>query len=287
MKAARLLNAVLPAGIYLPARNWAVRLIIWKDLIQSIQGAGARDKFWLWLSFLAAPVTAARALSEWRDPLLLRDIVADVPGIGRFALRARTDDLWHVTPSRERAVLACVTARLRPGDYFVDAGANIGFYTIAAARAVGSTGSVLAVEMMEETARILRHHIDLNSAKNVRVIEGALSISENEIIVASMPTGSFGQASISNIGQGENFEVISTTLDIILRNISSIRLLKMDIEGAELNALKGGTQILNRVDAIIFEHVHAADITEITSLLKSYNFRIQPLDGCNSLALRT
>jgi len=286
MKAASVLKTALPAGIYAPVRNWAIRLITWKQLLKYVRGADARDKFWLWLSFLASPVTAAFGTTEWRDPLLLRDIVADVPGIGRFALRARTDDLWHIVPFRERAVLECLRTRLRPGDCFVDAGANIGFYSIAAAKAVGTSGSVLAIEMMEGTARILREHVELNDVGNVRVIEGALSTSENALVVASMPAGSFGQASISDTGKGEMFEVCSTTFDSVLRNTPRVRLLKIDIEGAELEALKGGLDVLDRIEAIIFEHLDRTVFEKISALLASHGFHIEKLDGSNSMARR-
>lgn len=282
----RLLKSIFPVAVYGPARNWAVRLLTWRRLMAHVSGATARDALWLWASFLASPITAARGLSEWRDPLLLGDIIADVSGVGRFKLRARTDDLWHVVPFRERAVLNCIRTRLRPGDCFVDAGANIGFYTIAGAKAVGPSGMVLAVEMVAGTARILRGHIETNRADHARVFEGALSSKESEIIVASMPSGSFGQASISDSGKGELFEVRSTTFNEILRDVPSVRLVKIDIEGAELTALKGGAAVLDRIETIIFEHLDSRALEEITELLSSRGFRIERLDGSNSLAVR-
>jgi FkbM family methyltransferase len=280
------LKAVLPTGVYYITRTYIRRLVTWKRLIRQVHGVTARDRLWLWGSFLASPLTAARGLSEWRDPVLLRDIVADVSGVGRFGLRARTDDLWHVVPFRECAVLEYIRTRLRPGDCFVDAGANIGFYTIAGAKAVGLSGTVIAVEMVKGTADILRDHIRLNAAGAIRVIEGALSTREGDIAAASMPSGSYGQASISVSDKGETFEVRTTTFNSVLRDVPSVRLIKMDIEGAELEALKGSTGALERVEAIIFEHVHTRDFEEIHAVLTSHGFSIDRLDGSNSLASR-
>lgn len=281
-----LAKAILPAPLYAPLRTYYGRLVTWHRLMRHIRGVAVRDRLWLWLSFLASPFTAAGSLGDWRDPVLLYDVTAEVAGVGRFALRARTDDLWHVVPFRERAVLDRVRKMLRPGDCFVDAGANIGFYTVAAAAAVGRTGTVVAVEMMKGTAKILRDHIQANDAACARVVENALSARQNEVVVASMPAGSYGQASISDAGKGETFEVRTTTLDALLDETPSVRLMKMDIEGAELEALKGGAGVLDRVESIIFEHVHAKDFPEIRGLLSSHGFRIEQLDGSNSLPMR-
>ncbi len=282
----RTLKATLPAAIYVPLRRWATRLLTWKRLMGQVRGATAVDGFWLWLSFLLSPISATSGLSGWRDPVLLHGMVADVPGIGRFRLRPHSDDLWHVAPFRERVVLECIQRLLRPGDCFVDAGANIGFYTIGSSRLVGPRGSVLAIEMLPGAAQIVREHVELNGASNVLVLEGALSARENEVIVASVPVGSFGQASIHHIGDGETVEVRTTTLAVALRDFPTVRLIKIDIEGAELEALKGGESVLDRVQAIIFEHLDQHALEQISSLLGSSGFRIDPLDGRNSLAIR-
>lgn len=282
----RVLKSILPPPIYAPARNWAMRLITWRRLMGYVQGASARDGAWLWLSFMAAPITGLIGLSGWRDPLLLHDMVADVKGIGRFRLRAGTDDLWHVVPFRETPVLECIRRQLRPGDVFVDAGANIGTYTVSGAKLVGPSGTVLAIEMLAGTADVLRGHIELNGLRNVHVVEGALAARANERILASMPAGSFGQASITNATGGETFEVLSTTFDAILRDMPVVRLIKIDIEGAELEALKGASEALRRVESIIFEHLDQQVLEDIRVLLATHGFRTERLDGRNSLAFR-
>lgn len=282
----RTAKRVLPGPVYSRARTWALRVLTWHRLMRQVRGAGPVDAVWLWASFLAAPVTSLSRLSEWRDPILLHHILADVKDIGRFRLRASTDDLWHVVPLREPAVLACIRTLLRPGDIFVDAGANIGTYTVTGARRVGPAGRVLAVEMLKGTADVLRGHIALNDLRNVEVVEAALSERAGERIRASMPEGSFGQASIARASGSRSFEVVSTTFDAILKDIPSVRLIKIDIEGAELAALKGGVGSLDRVDAIIFEHLNQQALDEIATLLAEHGFQAERLDGSNSLARR-
>ncbi|MCF8469392.1 MAG: FkbM family methyltransferase [Parvibaculum sp.] len=281
-----LTRAVLPDRVYVRLRTYLVRLMTWTRIIGPVRGVAARDKFWLWVSFLMSPLTSLRSLHIWRDPVLVHDVTADVEGVGLFALRAFTDDLWHVTPIRERAVLACIRDRLRPGDCFVDAGANIGFYSIEAAKMVGITGTVVAIEMMKENVAVLRDNIRMNRCDSMRVVEGAVSANEGEVLMVSMPAGSFGQASLRRTDGETKYKVNSTTFNSVLRDTPSIRLMKMDLEGAELDALKGGGDVLGRIEAIIFEHLDQDSHAHISSLLSAGGFKIEKLDSCNSLALR-
>ncbi len=282
----RSVKAVLPTAIFVPLRTYVVRLLVWTSIVRTMRGTKVRDAFWLWLSFLVSPVTAATRLREWRDPVLLRDVVVDVRDIGRFSLRARTDDLWHVTPRREPAILACIRERLSPGDCFVDAGANIGFYSVVAARQVGPGGTVIAVEMMKPTAALLRRNLSLNRAETVRVVENALAERDGEVLFASMPSGSYGQASLRFAQGDERFEVLTTTLDTVLADVSSIKLLKMDLEGAEFGALQGALTALDRIEAIIFEHLRGSAYEPLEGFLLERGFRIESLGGNDSLAVR-
>ncbi|MDN2578969.1 FkbM family methyltransferase [Aquibium sp. ELW1220] len=255
--------------------------------MRDMSGVAIQDKLWLSLSFLAAPLTAAIRLNEWRDPVLFHDLVLDVADVGRFALRGRTDDLWHVAPIRERAILACVRERLNPGDTFVDAGANIGFYSVVAASQVAPSGSVIAIEMMKQTAELLRRNIELNNASSVSVVENALADRGGEALFASMPSGNFGQASLQSSQGDEHFEVLTNTLDAVLADVPYIKLLKMDLEGAELSALKGALKVLDRIEAIIFEHHELGVFNSIERILAQYGFRVEPLTDRDSLAVRT
>lgn len=284
-RAVVLARALLPGSLYARLRRFAVRLLTWTRLMGPVRGVAARDKFWLWTSFLMSPLTSLWSLHTWRDPMLLHGVSVDVERVGRFALRAFTDDLWHVAPFREKAVLACIESRLRPGDCFVDAGANIGFYSVAAAKAVGTNGTVVAVEMMKENAAILRGSIRMNNCEYIQVVEGALSAKEGDVLTVSMPAGSYGQASLSRIEGDKTFSVQSTTFNAILRDTQTVRLMKMDLEGAELDALKGGSDVLDRIEAIIFEHLDRESRAQIGDLLSACGFRIERLDSCNSLAL--
>jgi len=264
------------------------RLRIWRSVAAEIDGATYRDKRILLVARRRGRWTALRDLDLWQDPHLLKDATVTVPGIGRFQVRAMTDDLYHVLPSREAHVVSAVRANLGEGSTFVDAGANIGFFTILAAGIVGPRGRVYAIEMMPRTADRLRLNIAENDLTNVAVLEHALSAKSGKEVLATVPEHKFGRASIVNDAGGESHSTISVrtrTIDeLLVESAGPIDLMKLDLEGAEALALKGAAEVLKRVRAIIFEQLRGQ--SEAAELLEQSGFRLSTLDGNNFLALR-
>lgn len=108
--------------------DYARRVGRWCLILGSIHGLGFRDKAALLGSAALSPLVSMLGLGKWQDPVLFWDAKVKVDGVGRFHVRRRTDDLWHVLPARERSVMRAVAEAVGPGDVFVDAGANIGFF---------------------------------------------------------------------------------------------------------------------------------------------------------------
>ena len=265
------------------------RLLAWRSVRKLISGITPRDQEIIDRSARLGLRRSMGRLDEWMDPELTDDAMVLVEGVGRFEVRARTDDLYHVLPTREPAILDAVR-RLKPGEQFVDAGANIGFYTIAAATSVGPNGKVVAIEMIPGTAEILERHLILNGSGNVKLVVAALSDHAGSAVEAIVPVGKFGQASIarhaSKSGDNVRISVVTATLDALLADEPGpIALIKLDLEGAELDALKGAAKTLERSQAVIFEALGNSD--EVPALLGSAGFRLERLDGNNWLATRT
>lgn len=293
------LRSILKQVLPLPVRrvlramlNYIQRVGRWSIVLWQVRGSTWHDQLTLLHSALVAPVISLRNLLQWQDPCLLHDAAADVPGIGRFILRGRSDDLWHVLPWREKALLGEVGCRLKPGDVFIDAGANIGVYTVLAARLVGPSGRVIAVEMMPDTAERLEAHIRINDLHNVTVVRHALSDASGRVMTATVQVGKFGQATIAEdserYGLGASIDVTSMTLDDITDGVPSIALMKMDLEGAELPALRGAGSTLAKLQAVIYESwgwKHGED-DSIDGLLRESGFRLVQIDGNNWLAHR-
>lgn len=289
------LKQVLPLPIRRTLRaalHYAQRLGRWVIVLWQVRGSTWRDQLVVLQSALAAPVISVRNLLQWQDPCLLRDAAVEVRGIGRFLLRGRSDDLWHVLPWREKALLAEIERRLKPGDVFIDAGANIGVYTVLASRLVGPSGRVIAVEMMPDTADCLEKHIRINGLGNVTVIRNALSDTSGRIVTATVQVGKFGQATIAEdserYGLGTRIEVTSITLDEIADGVADIALMKMDLEGAELPALRGGAEVMATLQAVIYESWGSkrSDDYSVDGLLRESGFRLVQIDGNNWLACR-
>ena len=170
---------------------------------------------------------------------------------------------------------------------FVDGeAANMGFYTVLASRLVGRTGRVYAVEMIPETADRLRAQIGENRLTNVTVVERALSSREGETVRAAMPEGRWGMASIvRGADQPGARDIATTTLDVVLASEPKVRLIKLDLEGAETLALAGATETLRKTEGIVFER--AADAAEDAGLVATFEaagLRVRALDSRNAVA---
>lgn len=272
---------MLPGFVRRPlaaTRAYARRLRIWRDVNKYIFGQTAADRRALRSAYLSAPFSSLKNLSVWRDPTVPQDCQVTSRGVGSFHVRANSDDLYHVLPTRERAVFGAIKRLLRPGDCFIDGGANIGFYTVLASKIVGPGGRVFAVEMMPDTAEILRAHIRQNECTNVRVIEAALTENPDEILTASVIPGKYGQASLCADGA---VEVEAVTLAGVLADVRTVRLLKLDLEGAELKAVQGLGPALSKVQFVLFEDWGGESVTK---WFTTRGFDVERLDGSNSLA---
>lgn len=286
----RKLHGMLPGGVrrcVSRVRTYFRRMYYWVRVMREIKGIGPADRRTLLRSFLGGPLDSFRDIDNWRDPMAVRDAAVEVKGVGRYHVRAFCDDLYHVLPAREREILETIRERLRPGDTFVDAGANIGFYTVFASQLVGPQGRVVAVEMMPETAAMLRRNLALNEAENVTVIENALSDVAGQIVKASYTVGQFGQASIAAESAAEGkrvIEVPTATLADLLQDHAQVRVMKMDLEGEEIPALEGAGDLLNRIECVIFEDLDGS--IRNCPIWAKYGFEIRSLDSRNLVAER-
>lgn len=208
-------------------------------------------------------------------------------GRGVFPIRANTDDLAHILPSFQKDLTRYVRKFVRSGDVVVDAGANIGVATLILSRSVGPDGKVISVEMMPDTARSLRRTIELNALPNVEVYENALSELPGQLVCAKVETGLHGQASIARSDNRTGLKEVSvttTTLDALTEAQPDIRFLKLDLEGAEGLALRGGAETLSKTKAIFMETWYP-DSDPALHLLTEAGFNVTLL-GLDVLATR-
>lgn len=274
-----------------PPYFYLQRLRFWGMVARDTEAVDDAGRAALRKSMLAAPLTALRNLCKWENPRLLADARLRVKGYGLFDCRAEMDDLFHVLPQAQPGVRGAIERYLSPGDTFVDAGANIGFFTVVGANIVGPQGKVIAVEMIDETAAILRTHVAINGLANVTVVEQALSQRAGEEIVAHLPVDHVGQATLLaetlHGARTREIRVTTTTLDMITQGLERIDLMKIDLEGAEAMALEGAQDMLQRTRRVIFEaRPDDKGVSATVDALRAAGFAITPIDKYNQLAER-
>ncbi|MEH2425095.1 MAG: FkbM family methyltransferase [Nostoc sp.] len=143
----------------------------------------------------------------------------------------------------EPDISAFIASELQPRDTFVDVGAHVGYHVILASRTVGSEGKVIAIEASPETFTLLKQNLALNpECSNVRAFNVAASEQSGMIPLYLGPKGVEGW---STIVKRESFKdsctVSSAPLAELLTEpeLRSARLIKIDVEGAEVEVLQG------------------------------------------------
>ena len=129
---------------------------------------------------------------------------------------------------------------IKHGDVCIDVGANQGLYTLAFSSIVGSSGTVMSIEPQKYAIDKINSFIHLNKFKKPIIINAALSNKEGEAVL-DVTKGSGYASIVRDFGQKKTLKVNTITLDKIINDydLTKLNFIKMDIEGAELNALKG------------------------------------------------
>lgn len=155
---------------------------------------------------------------------------------------------------------------LRPGDVFFDAGAHYGWISLKAARHVGSTGSVVAFEPSPPMAEILAYHVRVNRLNRVLVVQKAVSNCDCPAVPFFLVAGGIsfrnslvisGEVPLLSAADKVQISVPATTLDTFSKDSGLVpKVIKIDIEGAELLALQGAAELLKEHRPVILIEIH-------------------------------
>jgi FkbM family methyltransferase len=185
--------------------------------------------------------------------------------------------LWINSTERSEDV-DVIKMILRPGDSFYDVGANIGQLSIEAALAVGPSGMVTSFEAHPKTAHFFWNNVKLNGLTNIRIVQSAVGEKCGWLVFTDH--NSDDQNSVS---EGGTVHVPVLKLDT-LSDGEKIHLLKIDIEGYELFAIKGASETLKNVDTIYFEawdrhfEKYGYCFSDLHKLLVEMGFNIGKID---------
>ncbi|MBZ9677681.1 FkbM family methyltransferase [Mesorhizobium sp. ES1-1] len=188
----------------------------------------------------------------------------------------------------ELPVQKAIASRLMPGDVFYDIGANIGFFSLIAARQVGAAGQVYAYEPVPRNAAAIERSRDANGLSRLRVFAeavGALS-GQVELLLARH----LGGATLATVSMPPDMkgrlDVRMTTIDasIAEHGLRPPSLIKVDVEGAEMDVFRGMVATLNAHRPKIICEIDDATkegadqkMREIARFLASVGYTVSPL----------
>lgn len=138
--------------------------------------------------------------------------------------------------------------QIKKGMTVLDIGANIGYYTLIAARLVGDEGKVIAFEPDPTNFALLKKNVEGNGYKNVILVQKAVSNKAGEVKLF-LRAGNLAGHHLYDAHDGNKFVTVSAiTLDEYLENenLNKIDFVKMDVEGAEWGVLQGMRNLIEK-----------------------------------------
>ena len=223
------------------------------SMASSMAGPFIRAGFKLWRSWGRAPGWYYQAVDKWgglaatREPLVVtlfngRQMLCD--------LRDHVERQVYFIGLYEPIEVFVLMRLLRPGMTMIDGGANVGQFTIMASDAVSPSGAVHSFEPVPSTFSKLRRNVEINRLQNVHTNQVALwyeratlrlGLARNNLDNA----GAFGVDIVDAVSE---VDTKATRLDEYAEahQIPTIDFIKLDVEGAELQAMQGMSRVLER-----------------------------------------
>ncbi len=183
----------------------------------------------------------------------------------------------------ERAHQRVFQRLLREGDVVLDVGANWGLHTLFFSKLVGPSGLVVALEPYPPALSELEWHIKTNKCGNVKVMPVALSDEKGKATFHpgdSAATGSLLKNEV--IGQHNQISVDVCTLDNLIESlaIEKLRLIKIDVEGAESKVLAGASETAMRLRPFFVIDLHTPEQDVLVARrLTSWGYELSRVEG--------
>lgn len=197
----------------------------------------------------------------------------------------------------EREINRIFSISLKEGDIAIDIGANIGLHSLRMAGYTGKTGYVLCYEPLEYLQRKILKNIQLNSFSNIHLFPFALSDKDaDKVFPMDEKIWNQGNFSIGPNEQGTQSQLVKIKIADHLPEINqlnSLQLIKIDVEGFELNVLKGLKNTISKFrPRIIFEYneyhwkENNQSISDCYNFLKEYNYSLYQIyvAGCELIS---
>jgi len=207
--------------------------------------------------------------------LLLRQSTVTLPSDGVrlcCGLRGGTGSWCALSGLDYEQELAQFINLIKPGDVILDIGANIGTYTIRAARKTGSSGHVFAFEPLSSTFNRLKQAISINGISNITAYCKAVGIESGTVTIHDGGRES-SAGLLTNTGNAHQVQMVSLDAFADTLQLDRVDWVKMDIEGAEPLVVQGALKIIEHFKpAFLFENQEGGSETQ--QLLGLVGYRI-------------
>jgi FkbM family methyltransferase len=237
------------------------------------------DSLWTYIPFVTAASLLAQPLLQQREH---RNILITVPA----SLQSLTTRCLLAEGDWFERELEFWRQYIQPGMTVIDVGAGFGVYTFSAARSVGTSGVVYAIEPFSGAVDCLHETCRINQIENVKVFQNAVGDREGRVKLILQSTSELNY--LAPIDESldpdpEVEEVVCITLDTLIQQvgIDRVEVIKISTEGNELAVLIGSEQILTTFAPTIIYHsyAHKGINLEAAQYLIDYGyelFRYQP-----------
>lgn len=190
----------------------------------------------------------------------------------------------------EPDVQRALVEHLRPGMTFYDLGANIGFFSLMAARLVGPQGRVFSFEADPEIAARLRENLSRNRFANARVEQKAVWFEPATVSFARVDPGTSPDRGLGHVSTGESnsstITVEAISLDQFAAENPAPDFVKCDVEGAEREVFRGAPELLANKRPILLVEMHSAENRrELQAQWNACGYDCRDLDETHVLAL--
>jgi FkbM family methyltransferase len=191
--------------------------------------------------------------------------------------------------SNEREVQRALAEYLRPGMTFYDVGANIGFFSLIAARLVGSGGRVIAFEADPEIVARLRENLSRNQFDHAQVVEKAMWSEPTTVSFARVDPNTSPDRGLGRVSEqpgAYTIRVEAVSLDDYTASHPAPDFVKCDVEGAEVQVFQGASKLLARKRPILLVEMHGAENQRaLAAQFADSGYRCSNIDDTHVLAL--
>ncbi len=177
-------------------------------------------------------------------------------------------------------------SKLKDSDTIIDIGANIGFTTLCAAR-ICHNGTVISFEPSSHNLKKCLRNIELNNPNNVRVFPLGVGSESKFLYLHVRHKTNLGMNQVAMESDGnEKIEIITLDEWIPANSISKVDVIKIDVEGFEMEVLKGAESVIRKFRPKLFIEVNnqflksfGSSALQLISWLKTMDYRIMNIQG--------